>query len=922
MKRHHPLLGLVLLISLSLPALTPAQARDYVAEGKQLLEKGDVRSAQIALRNAVRDEPRNAEAHFRLAGAHLTLGDPAAAEKEIRTARELGYDNRQVMPLLNLTMLAQNKFRPLLEEFKPDGKDPAVDAEILIGHAQAQAGLRNMDAARALLSEAERTAPASLAGLNAALQLALIRNDQAAAAAKVDAILALDPNSLQALARKAVGLRLAGKQPEALALLDRAVAGNPAQPAARAERAQQLLVMGEDAKAAEDLKIVLAITPNNPPALFMQAGLQARGKDFKAADATLQRMGNALQSIPRALYLQALIKQNLGQTQLAVDAAQKYVARAPNDPEGAKLLARLHLQARRADPAIEVLSRLANANTQDAELYELLGQAYAIAGRTDQAVQAFQQATTLAPENARMHSRLAGARLGAGQPDAAALDLERSLQLAPSAVGIGEALFFAELATGDLAKAAAAVEQVRKAQGNTPAVMNLDGVLRMAQRDYAGARIVFDQILATQPDFNPAQVNQARLAIMQERVVDADKLLNDVLAREPNSEPALTIQIGSLIRRNELTPALALAERALAAKPENLRPRLLLAELHSRAKDWPKALAALTPPSGVAVNADILGARARVLMASGENTMARDVFNQALEMDPSTLPLRRQLIGLLASAGDIERARSVIEAGLRVDPRNYVLMEEYISLDLRAAGIETALATADRLVRLTADFPPVRALRGDVYIAAKQFDTAIEYFTKEYAAEPLGFLAQRLASLYANTGKPDLALKALRDWITKTPTDMASLQMLANLEIAFGKLDDAESHLQELLAKNPRNGITLNNLAWVYQRRGDRRARGLAERSYLLLPTAQTADTLGWILVTEGAVDAALPLLRQASIDVPNDPRLQYHYAAALSRVNRKEEALRILKPIVESTVNFDEKRDAEKLLDALKQGT
>jgi putative PEP-CTERM system TPR-repeat lipoprotein len=853
MTRRYPFARPTILLAMALGVLlgaaVPAFARDYLAESKVLLQKGDLRGAQIALRNAVRDEPKNGEAHFRLAGVHLTLGDAAGAEKEARLARENGYDARQSIAILAQAMLAQGRFRPLLDELKPEGKDAAIDAEILLAHAQANAGLRNMDAARALLSEAERTAPESPAGLNAALQLALIRNDTAEVARKVDQLLAKDPSSLQALLRKAQLLRAAGKTDDALAMLEKAVAAHPEQPTIRLERAQLLLAGGQDAKAQEEINFVLTATPNNVPALYMQAGLMARAKDYKGADAIFQRISNAMASIPRSFYLLAIVKQNLGQTQLAVEAAQKYVSRVPNDPDGAKLLARLYLQGRQFNEAVEVLSRLANTNSQDAQIFDLLGQAYTAAGKGDQAIQAFQRATTLAPDDAGARTRLAGARMGAGQPGEAATDLERSLQLAPTSTGIGEALFFAELATGDLSKAAAALEQVRKAQGETPVVMNIEGVLRMAQRDFARARAMFEKAIATQADFTPGQVNLARLNIMESRDPEADKLLSAVLAREADSEPALTIQIGSLVRRNELTPAIVLAERALAAKPTSIRPRLLLAELYVRNKDMPKALSILAPVSGVAPNAELLAARARVQMASGENNMARDTFTQALELEPRALQTRRQLVNLLAGAGDVERARSVIEAGLRIDPRDYTLMEDYIALDLRSSGIDTALATAERLRRQTTDFPPTRALRGDVYVAARQLDQALDAYAKEMQAEPLGFIAQRMAALYSATGKPDLALKTLRDWLAKNPSDLGVMQMLAGLEIGAARYDDAEVHLQELLTKNPRDGATLNNLAWVYQKRGDRRARGMAERAYLLLPSAQTADTLGWILV-------------------------------------------------------------------------
>ena len=47
----------------------------------------------------------------------------------------------------------------------------------------------------------------------------------------------------------------------------------------------------------------------------------------------------------------------------------------------------------------------------------------------------------------------------------------------------------------------------------------------------------------------------------------------------------------------------------------------------------------------------------------------------------------------------------------------------------------------------------------------------------------------------------------------------------------------------------------MNNLAWVYQQQGnDAKAQALARQAYVLSPSPQTADTLGWILTTSGDV--------------------------------------------------------------------
>ena len=47
-----------------LGAFPIAAHADYLSTAKQSLKKGDLKSAQIDLRNAVRDDPQNAEAHY------------------------------------------------------------------------------------------------------------------------------------------------------------------------------------------------------------------------------------------------------------------------------------------------------------------------------------------------------------------------------------------------------------------------------------------------------------------------------------------------------------------------------------------------------------------------------------------------------------------------------------------------------------------------------------------------------------------------------------------------------------------------------------------------------------------------------------------------------------------------------------------
>ncbi len=134
----------------------PATAHaDDLADARKAMQKGDLRAAQIDLRNAVRSDPQNAEAHFWLGKVSLDLGDPVAAEREARAARDRGFDPHQAVPLLAQAMLAQQKYKDLLNDLQPDGKDAVLDASILVARGYAQIALQDDDAAQASFALAE-----------------------------------------------------------------------------------------------------------------------------------------------------------------------------------------------------------------------------------------------------------------------------------------------------------------------------------------------------------------------------------------------------------------------------------------------------------------------------------------------------------------------------------------------------------------------------------------------------------------------------------------------------------------------------------------------------------------------------------------------------------------------------------------------
>ena len=155
----------------------------------------------------------------------------------------------------------------------------------------------------------------------------------------------------------------------------------------------------------------------------------------------------------------------------------------------------------------------------------------------------------------------------------------------------------------------------------------------------------------------------------------------------------------------------------------------------------------------------------------------------------------------------------------------------------------------------------------------------------------------------------------------------AEEQLKAVLQLA-PKHAGAQAMLQEVRRRMnappppppDRNPVLLNNQAWQFLQAGDARAEDYARRAYELAPhSPQVADTYGWVLLrARKDVQRALSLLGPAAKAAPNDANIQYHYASALAAAGRKPEARTALQNVLTGTADFNERKDAEKLLESL----
>lgn len=874
---------------------------DAVASARELLAKGDLRGGLLELRNAVRNNPNDPAAHALLGQTDLLIGDPVAAEKELKQARDLHYPGLELVPLLAHSYLGQERFRDLLRDFPPgSGLPPEQEASLLVSRALAQSALRDNIAALASSSAAERLAPRLAEAPLATARIMAAGGDSVQALVRTKRALDLDPNLLEALGLKADLEREQGEIAQAVATLDRAVGLAPALPRVHLARARALLLQGEDAKAQKDITLTLQGDPKNTLALYLQAVLLIRAKNWPAADVAMQKIQPVLLRVPRGDYYYALVKANLNQLEQADGAIARYTSRSPGDPDGWRLAARVQLLMGKPGPAAASLKRVAALGG---------GDTLAPVGAEAQV-----QPDALANDPEGL-THLASMQLDSGDTGGAARDLERSLEVTPKQADTGSVQVQAALAAGDIERAQATLEQLKHDPKVDPEVLgNLTGLVRMALLDFEGARAAWEAALQISPKSVALRINMARALVLLGRAPDAEKLLGEILAEQPANPSALRALLELQVAQGRLDDALAAVHAARRVAPTVVSLLVTDAALRAQVHDFSGAFTVLDEvPLEQAQSPLFLTVRAQILVVQDRKAEAADAYRQILLGSPLDVTTRQRLMQLLIAMDQSEDALKLAREGLAQAPGNSLLLQTVVALVYKISGLDPALAEVAQLRRDPINLPASRLLKGSLYMTAGKPAEAAEAFLAEMKDAPFSSLAISASAALRDAGKAEEGLALLRDWVAKQPDPIIS-NTLAGLDIQAHKLDEAERNLLAVLTERPNDPVALNNLAWIYQQLNNPKALGLAQKAYLLAPSAQTADTLGWILTQQGNARLGLMLLRRAAGQLRNDPAVLYHLAAALKQSGKPEDASRLIDVVLTRGGAFDERAQAVQL--------
>jgi cellulose synthase operon protein C len=893
---------------------------DPIADAQKLIAKGDLQQAEIDLRKASRANPGDPKLHIALAKLYLRMPNLPDAEAELRLAIQDKGDANDVDPLLALALFQQNKLEELFQTIEPDDRSPQAESQVRLTLGMAHLVLQEKNEAAPLLEAADRLDPT--AATKAALaQLDLAQNDLAHAQDEIAAAKAIAPDDETVMRVSALVVLAQGDSAGAIKLLGDLLAKHPDDVAALGTHASLLVRAGKFTEAQSDIDHALKIAPHNPGIIYYHAFLLAREGKLDEADQQLNSISTAFSDIPVAYYLQGMVKYKLGQTQQAIEALSKYLARVPGATEARRLLAEIAIHQRDYTTAISELKPLVDKDPNDAASITLLAQAYLASGnRRNDALDMYERLVTLQPENVRAAVGLDVLKIQAGQVQQGVDQLDEMSKSEQKANAAGPALVIGDVGIGLVSDAERSAQALVDRNPQDLVAQSLLGSVKMLERKYAEAATIFKAVVDKDRTLIGAQRGLVQADISLGKLDDAKAVLQGMVQQHPDSViDAIALARVEILQKDE-ADAEALLRKTQQAATTDPQPGLVLLQLFASQKAWDKAQSygrelELQFPGDVRVVSTIAAERT----AAGDAAGAAAEFSRLADETPNDPAILARYADYRALAGDKDGARALLQKALGLAPQNFNLMTKLANFDFDNGGLDKGLATARSFA---GDYPLAADLIvAGLYERAHRLDDAIATLTAAMKRNPQTSVAIKLASDQFDKGEKSEGVATLRNWIKDHADDHDADLVLATLYDRLPDHASAQQFYEAAYKNSPPNWLIDNNLAVLYAAKGDPRARAFGEQAYYLDPVPLTADTYGWALVRTGDPAQGVRVLRVAVAGLKDNATVLYHMAVALKDTGDTKGARDILEKVVASGATFDDQDAAKQLLAELQRG-
>lgn len=649
----------------SLTRLAPDSLASRYVASRIAMAANDYPTAVSELRRVLDAAPNLIQARLMLSMTFIAQGNLEQASKELVALSEEVPDNvvaRQLLAQVRMRLDdPDGALRMLVPALGTDSGNAEVNA--LIDAARSQLGAAQ---SVALLEQMLAKEPDN-SGLQTQLATAYLQSGSPEKATEL-----LKRGGDTADARRAAvligAIAAAEGSPAARAQVDALIAANPADTRFAQLSATFYARTGDRDTARRVLENALAKGADPGTILFALAQLEWSVGNRAAADAMLSRL---LQRDPKNLAAHmaagqvALARRDLSAARTHFEAVR---AARPESADARLLLAQVALtesDGKRADELIADAVKIAPANVAVRNASGILNLNF---GRADRALEHFRAAVQMDSADPLAWFNLARTQRSLGQSGAARESLDKALAAKPDWLPANAALVALDIESRDIDAAVARVAQLRKASPKNAKVRVLEGDVYGATQQFVEASASYAAAYELAPS----------LAI-------ANK---DSRARVAGNLPAAT----------------RLIERWLAAHPEDLEARVMLADVAMRRQEYAAAaahyrvLVDARPTDVVALNN-----LAWIYHEIGD-PRGVDIARQAVKLAPNSAAVNDTLGWMLVQDGKVDEGLGYLTTAIAARGADAEIRFHHAAALARTGASDDARRRLETVLH-TADFP-------------------------------------------------------------------------------------------------------------------------------------------------------------------------------------------------------------------------
>lgn len=904
--------------------LTSEERMDRAVE---MLKHGEAQAAVIELKNVLQEDPSNVQARMLLAESSLRAGDFDTAAKEFQRSIDLGGDIEKFRVRLAEALVRAGGIDDALRVTDPEIVGDAPDLRLWRALALVRAG--RLEEAGALLDSITSPPPALYPRIQIGRARLALTSQRPREALEYLATVAEEAGSdvdyleTQAYASMQVGAW--DDATEAFRKASRAVSDSTGERrrALRAGEVEALLAAGRLGEARERAEHMYSMARRNPVSNYLMSRVELQAGDANQALAYAQAILATDRRSSLGNMMAGAASLALGNMVQAEQMLERAVSSNPDNLPARKLLAQARLGMRAPERALETLGPLAR-DGGDAGVAAIAGEASVRAGDPEAAVEIFRRQLARTPDDEKLRSMLVVSLMAAGRTEEALAELEK-IPADDGVTGQRTELLrvAAHIQSRALIRAREAAASLAAAHPDNTRLRNSLGGLFLAGGQLDDAQVWFESSLALNPDDTAAIFNLGRIAAMDGRLEEARTRLAAVVSAVPASASALTALGQVEWASGNREAALARMEAARQADPSDTSSRYLLTIYlvqSGRAADAvpvAREALALAPDAGPSANG--LGV---ALLESGQPGEALAEFQRAHRLVPGEARYLLNQARALAALGQPERVRQALVETLAVDSDNVAALAALVDAERQLGNLDAAQQALMRLERAAGqDDPRVAQLQGELLMVRRDYTAAEQAFIR---ARDAGLGGRAVVGIHESRrlggfGDPAAPLKG---WLAERPDDRTARAVLANYYLETDDQPLAVAEYERLVRDVPDDPVVLNNLAWLYDQAGDKRALSLAEQAHKLAPSSPSiADTLAWILHRRGESGRARELLATAAEQAPDAGEIQFHYAVVLAALGDRAEAIRRAQAVLANVGAANYHESASRLIEEIQQG-